>query len=154
MPYSVIGSCKVREYSTSLLFCRGAILDSLSQESPLVLELRSHRRYLSSGVAILQSSDTSLSTSLVKSRSLVLYVPFLTSCEAIELAEMGQGQLDCLVLPVKLIIAFHASWLECVKSMALTASNQRFLCLLSSLASKAEAAVLKPSPCGAQRNVW
>ena len=48
--------------------------------------------HLSAGVGILQSSDTSLSTSLVNSRSFVLYVPFLTSCEAIELAEMGQGR--------------------------------------------------------------
>ena len=110
--------------------------------------------HLSAGVGILPSSDSSLSTSLVNSRSFDFYVPFLTSCEAIELAEMGQGRQDCLVLPVRLFIAFHASKLKCVKSMALTSSDQRFLVLLTSLASKAESAVLEPSPCGAQRNAW
>ena len=53
---------------------------------------KSPQIHLSAGVGILQSLDTSLSTSLVNSRSLVLYVPFLTSCKAIELAEMVQGQ--------------------------------------------------------------
>ena len=110
--------------------------------------------HLWADAGILQSSDTSLSTSLVNARSFVLYVPLVTSCEATELAEMGQGRWDCLVLPVRLLMAFHASRLECVKSMALTASDQRFLRLLSSLASKAEAAVLEPSPCGARRNAW
>ena len=36
VPHSVIGSCKVYKYSTSVLFCREAILNSLSQESNLV----------------------------------------------------------------------------------------------------------------------
>ena len=49
-------------------------------------------------------------------------------------------------MSVRLLMAFHASRLECVKSTTLTAYDLRFLRLLSSLASTAEAAVLEPSP--------
>ena len=83
------------------------------------------------GVGVLQSSDTSLDTSLADSRSFVLKAPFFTSCEAIEFAEMGQGRVVCLDLPVKLFIVLHASRLECVKSMELTASDHRSLRLSS-----------------------
>ena len=110
--------------------------------------------HFSAGVGNLQSSDTFLSTSLVNSRSFILYVSFLTNCEAIELAEMGQGRWGCLVLPVRLYMAFHASRLECVKSMALAAPDQRFLRFLSSQASKVEAAVLEPLLCRTRRNAW
>jgi len=45
-----------------------------------------------SRVGIFQRSDTSLITSLSDSRFLVLYVPFFTSCDAMELAVMGHGR--------------------------------------------------------------
>ena len=51
-------------------------------------------------------------------------IPFLPSCDAIEFAEMGQGWRVFLDLPVKLLMVFHASRLECVKSMVLTTANQ------------------------------
>ena len=60
---------------------RRDLANSFGEKSPEI--------HLSAGVGILQSSDIFLSTSLVNSRSFVLYVPFLTSCEAIELAKMG-----------------------------------------------------------------
>ena len=70
----------------------------------------------------------------------------------LQLAEIGQGQREFLDLPVSLLMVFHASLLVCVKSMVLTVSDQRFLRFSSSRASKAEAAILVASPCGAQRS--
>ena len=62
--------------------------------------VKSSETFLSVGVGILQSSDTSLDMSLADSRSFVLYFPFSTNCEAMELAEMGQTRRGCLDLPV------------------------------------------------------
>ena len=123
-----------------------ALANSPGVKSPDIL--------LSAGVGILHSSVTSLDTSRADSRSFVSYTPFLTNYEAIELAETGQGRGECLDLPVKLLMMFHASRLECVKSMVLTASDQRSLRFSSSAASRAVAAVLVASPCGARRKVW
>ena len=110
--------------------------------------VKSSEILLPAGVGIFQSSETSLATSLAGSWSFVLYTPFFTSCEAIQLAEIGQGRREFLALPVSLLMVSHASLLECVKSMLLTASDQRSLRFSSSRASKADqAAVLDVSPC-------
>jgi len=57
-------------------------------------EVNSPEMHLSSGVGILQRSDTFLFTSLSDSRSLVLYVPFFTSCDTMELVVMGVWDMD------------------------------------------------------------
>jgi len=63
------------------------------------------QRYtLSSGVRILQRSDTSLFTSMSDSRFLVLYDLLFTSCDAMELTVMGHGRYGILDLPVRLLI--------------------------------------------------
>ena len=46
-------------------------------------------------------------TSMVASRFVVLYISFLTNCEAIELAVMRQRWRVCLVLPVMLLIILY-----------------------------------------------
>ena len=46
--------------------------------------------HLSGGIGILQSWNTSLMISLADSRFVVLYIPFLTNCEANEFAVIGQ----------------------------------------------------------------
>ena len=79
---------------------------------------------LPAGVWIFQSSETSSATSLAGSWSFVLYTPFFTSCEAIQFAKIGHRR-EFLDLPVILLMMFHASLLVCVKSMVLTASDQR-----------------------------
>jgi len=53
-------------------------------------EANSPEIHLSLGVEILQMSDISLFTSLSDSWCLVLYVPFFTSCDVMELEVMGQ----------------------------------------------------------------
>ena len=76
----------------------------------------------SDGVGIFQRSVNSLFSSLADARFLTSYTLFFTSCDAIELAEMGQGRDDRLFLPVRLFNVFHANRVECVKSTVLTAS--------------------------------
>jgi len=70
-------------------------------------------------------SDSSLLTSLVGLRSLVLCAPFFINCEVMEFAEMGRTWLESPDLPVSLlivlhalVIVLHALWLECEKSMS------------------------------------
>ena len=92
--------------------------------------------YLSGGVEIFQSSKTSCITSLAYSRSFVLYISFCTYCEAFKLAEMGQERCWCLVLLVKLLIAYHDSRLECMNSMELTAFDQRSFRFSSNLEAR------------------
>ena len=89
----------------------------------------------------LQRSDTSCKTSRDERRFTPSYFPFLTSCEAIASAETGHWRGDSRDLPVKLFIVFHASRLECEKSMLRTVSDQRFLRFPSSLVSRAVAAL-------------
>ena len=95
------------------------------------------------GVWIFQSLETSLATSLAGSWSFVLYTPFFFSCEAIQLADIGQGRREFLDPLVSLLMVFHASVLVCVKSMVMTVSYQRSLRFSSSRASRAEAAIFK-----------
>ena len=101
--------------------------------------------HLSGGVGILQSWDISLTTTLADSRFVILYIPFLTNCETVELALMEQRWRVCLLLPIMLLIIFHASQLECVKLMLLTASDQRSFRFSSTWESKAERAELDAS---------
>jgi len=70
-----------------------------------------------SGVGIFHRSDSSLLTSLVDSCA-----PFFTSCKAMEFAWMGHRQ-EHPDLPVSLLKVLHVLWLECEKSMELTASS-------------------------------
>ena len=109
---------------------------------------------LSVHCGILQRSDTSLATSRADSQSFVWNTLFLTSCDAIEFSEMGQGRWVFLDLPVKLLMVFYASRLECMKLMVLTTSNQRSLCFLSIWESKSDAALFYFSPEGALRKSW
>ena len=60
----------------------------------------------------------------------------------------------CLVLPVKLLIIFHASQPEGVKSMLLTASDQPPFCFSSRWDNKPEATELKALICEAHRKTW
>ena len=79
-----------------------------------------------SGVKIFHKSDSSLFTSLVDSRLLSLCAPFFTSCEAVEYVETGRWCKERPGLPVSLMMAIHALWLECENSMELTALSRRF----------------------------
>ena len=111
-----------------------ALVNFFGEKSPKI--------HLSGGVKILQSWDTSLTISLADSQLIVLYTPFLTNCEAIELLVMEQRRRVCLVLPVKLLIIFHANPMECVKSIFFTASDQQFSRFSSRWDSKVEVAEL------------
>ena len=93
----------------------------------------------------LQRSDTSWETSRDDLRSTASYFPFLTSWDAIALAETGQWRGECRDLPVRLFKILHAFRLECEKSMLRTTSDHRCLRFLSSLASRAVAACTKSS---------
>ena len=94
-------------------------------------------------------SDSCLLASLVGSRSLVLCAPFFTKCEAMEFAETGHTRAERPDLPVSLLMVLHALWLECEKSMDLTASSHRsyFCC---SRESRDEAAFPDAVPTGAR----
>ena len=102
----------------------------------------------------LQRSDTSCETSRDKRRFTPSYFPFLTSWEAIASAETGHWRGDCRDLPVRLFIVFHASRLECEKSMSRTVSDQQFLRFPSSLVSRAVAALSASGPPGDCRKCW
>ena len=74
-----------------------------------------------SGVETLQRSDTSEATSLLDSWSLTGKILFLTTCNVMELAEMGHLQEVCFNLPVSLLRVLQAKRLECEKSIKLMA---------------------------------
>ena len=109
---------------------------------------------LSGGVGVLQSSDSSLFTSLAVARSLTLQIPFFTSCNAIKLAAMGQGRDGCLFLPVRLFNVSHASRVEWVKSIVLTASLHLSRRFSSRRLNSARAALLVALPMSACKKAW
>ena len=78
---------------------------------------------------------------------------FLTTCDAMEFAEMGHLQEVCLNLPVNLLRVLHAKRLECEKSMELMASFYHSRLHWSRWDSSAVATLLDFSLLGASRKV-
>ena len=131
----------------------------------LLLFLRKLYQYITWGSDILPQPYTTskyfpevrhvlLFTSLADARSLILQTPHFTSCDAIELAEMGQGRDDRLFLLVRLFNVSHGSRLECVKSIVLTASVPLSCPFSSRRLSSARAALSVASPMGACKKAW
>jgi len=89
-----------------------------------------------------------LLTSLVDSRPPVLCAPFFTSCKAMEFAEMGHRRQERPDLPVSLLMVLYALWLECEKSMELTASSHHSCFFCCSRESRDEAALSEAVPTG------
>jgi len=106
-----------------------------------------------SGVGIFHMSHSSLLTSLVGSRSLVLSAPFFTNCEAMEFAETGDRRKERPDLPISLVMVLHALRLKCEKSMELTASSHRSCFFCCSQESRDEAALSETVPTGARMKV-
>ena len=79
--------------------------------------------HLSEGVKILQSSDPSCITSLADSRSLSNTPHFAPAAKQLN-HRSGARVMLVSRPPITLLIVFHASRLECLKSMKLTVSDQ------------------------------
>ena len=108
-----------------------------------------HRVLRSSKDQTMVGGDTFWGTSRVASKSLSVWVPFLTSCEAIALADLGQVLVVCLDLPVGLLRVHHDQRLDCEKSKMSSASCQRCCFFLPSLLNEAEAVLRDWEPIGA-----
>ena len=71
--------------------------------------------YFSGHVEILQSCDTSLTTSKADSLFVAWYTLFLPNCEAIESGVIRKKRRVGQILPVKFLFKIHDSRIKCVK---------------------------------------
>jgi len=76
--------------------------------------------------------------------------PFFMSCESMKFAETGHRRKECPDLPVSLLMVLHALYLECEKSMKLTASSHHSCFFCSSRYSRDEVALSESTPTGAR----